>query len=627
MNPRNSMIRLPLFALAASSLLWLNACNSAETPSSAQSTPQQNAAPAQQAMGKTMDTAAVSAEFHKVLDDYFMASLKLSPITATAIGIPGYDAELPNFLGEDFRKQNEAFTREWLSKVQAIDRNALPESDQVSYDIFVYEKEQEIAGERFPGHLIPLNQMFNFTAFFAQMGSGQSLQPFKTVQNYRDWTGRMEKAVVIFDQSISNMREGISKGVVQPRVLMEKVLPQLDALIVERAEDSLFWKPIENFPEDFSADDRASLEASYRSMINDKLLPAYERLRDFVSDEYLPATRSTIGWSELPNGKAWYDYQIASQTTTDLTADEVHQFGLSEVARIRQEMENVKAQVGFEGDLQAFFAYLRNDDRFYYQTEAELIQAYQDLQAKIDAELPRLFDIFPKANYEVRPVEAFRAESSAGASYQAGSPDGSRKGVFYINTFNLKAQASYGTETLSLHEASPGHHFQISIQQEIEDLPSFRRFGGFTAFAEGWALYSESLGKELGLFSDPYQYFGRLSDEQLRAMRLVVDSGMHAKGWSREQAIQYMLDNSPMAESDAVAEVERYIAIPGQALAYKVGERAIRSLRTEAEQKLGSHFDIRAFHRVVLTGGAVPLAVLEQRVREWIKEQDHKAHS
>lgn len=615
----------PLSYAILAACLALAACKN-DSPEATEAAAQNTNSTSSSSTMATTETTMASKEeagaaFRELLQDYFTASLELSPIQATAIGIPGYDDKLPNFFSQEYISKSDAFTREWLAKVEAIDRDSLPVSDQVSYDIFVYEQRQNLEGSQFPGYLLPLNQMTNFPGFFAQMGSGNSLQPFASVQNYRDWESRMKKAVGLFDQAISNMRDGMKQGIVQPRVVMEKVIPQLDALVADKAEDTLFWQPIADMPEDFSAEDRDALTAEYRQIINEEVLPAYQRLRDFVRDEYIPATRATVGWSELPNGKSWYDFQIASQTTTQLTANEVHQFGLDEVSRILSEMNTVREQVGFEGDLKAFFEHLRNSDEFYFDNEEDLLQGYRDLQTTIDAALPKLFDVEPKQNYEVRAVEAFRAQSSAGASYQAGSPDGSRKGVFYVNTYNLKAQPKYGMETLSLHEASPGHHFQITIQQEIEDLPAFRRFGGFTAFAEGWALYAESLGPELGLFQDPYDYFGRLSDEQLRAMRLVVDSGLHSKGWSREQAIQYMLDNSPMAESDAIAEVERYIAIPGQALAYKVGERVIRGQRTAAEKALGNDFDIRGFHRLVLTGGAVPMDVLEARVSEWIDQQ------
>jgi uncharacterized protein (DUF885 family) len=350
-----------------------------------------------------------------------------------------------------------------------------------------------------------------------------------------------------------------------------------------------------------------------------ELLPAYRRLRDFVRDEYLPRTRSSVAWTALPDGQAWYGYYVQEHTTTNMTPEQIHQLGLSEVSRILGEMDRVRQQVGFKGDLQAFFNHLESDPRYYYTNGADLLRDYGLLKTRIDAALPRLFSVFPKADYEVREVEAFRAESAAGGSYQPPPADGSRPGIFYVNTYNLKAQPKYGMETLSLHEAAPGHHFQVSIQQELEGVPRFRRFGGdYTAYVEGWALYAEYLGKELGLFTDPYQWFGRLNDEQLRAMRLVVDTGLHAKGWTREQAIKYMLDNSTLAESDVVSEVERYIAWPGQALGYKVGDLRIQGLRHKAEQALGPKFDVRDFHREVLSDGAVPLDVLEAKVDRWI---------
>jgi uncharacterized protein (DUF885 family) len=342
----------------------------------------------------------------------------------------------------------------------------------------------------------------------------------------------------------------------------------------------------------------------------------------FVRDEYTPKARASTAWAALPDGKAWYAYRVQESTTLDLAAEEIHAIGLKEVARILGEMEAVRTQVGFKGDLKAFFEHLQDDPKYYYTKPDELLAGYRELQKKINALTPRLFDTQPKADYEVREVEAFRAESAAGASYQSPSLDGSRPGVFYVNTFNLKAQPIFGMETLSLHEASPGHHFQISIAQEDQNLPKFRRFGShYTAYVEGWALYAESIGKELGLFTDPYQWYGRLSDEQLRAMRLVVDTGLHAKGWTREQAIRYMLDNSSMAESDVVSEVERYIAWPGQALGYKIGQLEITKLRAEAEGALGAKFDIKAFHRVVLTSGQVPLPVLRELVQAWVAGQ------
>ncbi len=348
-------------------------------------------------------------------------------------------------------------------------------------------------------------------------------------------------------------------------------------------------------------------------------MPSYVRVRDFVKNEYLPKARTSVAWTALPDGKAWYAFYVQEHTTTDMTPEQIHDVGLSEVSRILGEMNGVRKRSGSRATSRHSSSISRSDPQFYYTQGADLIDGYRKLKVRIDAALPKLFSVFPKADYEVREVEAFRAQSAAGASYQGASADGSRPGIFYVNTFNLKAQPKFGMETLSLHEASPGHHFQGSIQQELTGLPKFRRFGGdYTAYVEGWALYAEYLGKELGMFTDPYQWFGRLNDEQLRAMRLVVDTGLHALGWSREQAIKYMLDNSTLAESDVVSEVERYIAWPGQALGYKVGDLRIQALRRGAQQELGDKFDVRDFHREVLCDGAVPMSVLEAKVGRWV---------
>ena len=452
------------------------------------------------------------------------------------------------------------------------------------------------------------------------LGSGTNAQPFVTVQDYDNWLKRIDGLIVWMDQAIVNMREGIAKGVVQPRPVVEKVLPQLEAMIVDDPAQSEFYGPIRNLPADVGATDRERLTTAYTAAIRDKLVPAYRRLHAFMRDEYLPHARASVAWTALPDGAAWYAYFVSEHTTTTMTPEEIHQLGLSEVARILDEMDKVRVKVGFDGDRAAFFAYLRSDPKFYYTRGEDLVAGYMDVKKRIDAALPKLFSVFPKADYEVREVEAYRARSAAGAFYQQPSADGTRPGIFYVNTYDLKSQPQFGMETLSLHEASPGHHFQIAIQQELTGLPRFRRFGGnYTAFVEGWALYSEYLGPELGLFTDPYQYFGRLNDEQLRAMRLVVDTGLHAKGWTREQAIAYMLDNSTLAPSDVESEVERYIANPGQALGYKVGDLRIQALRHKAEAALGAKFDIRDFHREVLSDGAVPMDVLERKVERWIE--------
>lgn len=561
-----------------------------------------------------------SQRFHQWLDAQWELTLQRQPILATSLGDPRYNDRLVDETTAAYRAQARREKQAQLKGLAGFNKAKLVPKDRVSYSILKLDLEQDLAGLRFPEWMQPISQIGGLPSFLAQMGTGQSIQPFKTTKDYDDWLKRLALAVPMFDGSIGNMRDGLKAGVTQPRAVMEKVLPQLKALAVSDPEQSLFWGPIKNFPETVPAADRERITAAMRELLSSKVLPAYARLLAFVRDEYTPKARASTAWSALPDGKAWYAYRVRQSTTVALTPDEIHDIGLKEVARILAEMDGVRRQVGFQGDLKAFFKHLNDDPRYYFSKPEELLAGYRDLQKKINGLTPNLFDITPKADYEVREVEAFRAESAAGASYQEAAADGSRPGVFYVNTFNLKAQPIFGMETLSLHEASPGHHFQISIAQEDQTLPKFRRFGShYTAYVEGWALYAESLGKELGLFTDPYQWYGRLSDEQLRAMRLVVDTGLHHKGWTREQAIKYMLDNSSMAESDVVSEVERYIVWPGQALGYKIGQLEMTKLRAEASAALGAKFDIKGFHRVVLTAGQVPLPVLRELVMEWVK--------
>ncbi len=572
--------------------------------------------------GEQRPQTGEGAELNRLVEAYFEESLKMKPLMATYIGDNRYNDLLPNNIGPEYRAASRAFEARYLAALEEIDPARLSAEERISYAVFQRERARAIAAQRFPSHLLPINQAGSLMTVMPALGSGRNAQPFETRQDYENWLKRLEAYVVWIDQAIANMREGMALGVVQPRPVMEKVLVQLDDLVVDSAEESIFFAPVRQMPETFDADLRATLTANYLEAIAGSVIPAHRRMRDFVQEEYLPRARASVAWTALPDGKAWYEFNVQEHTTTRLTAREIHEIGLQEVARILGEMDGVRRQVGFNGDLQAFFDFLENDPQFYFTDGAELLEGYLELKRRVDAALPTLFSVFPKADYEVREVEAFRAQSAAGASYQNASADGSRPGIFYVNTYNLKAQPKFGMETLSLHEASPGHHFQISIQQELESLPRFRRFGSdYTAFVEGWALYAEYLGRELGLFKDPYQYFGRLNDEQLRAMRLVVDTGLHEMGWSREQAIQYMLDNSTLAETDVVSEVERYIAWPGQALGYKIGDLKIQALRREAEQELGERFDIRDFHREVLSDGAVPLDVLEEKVDHWVADR------
>jgi uncharacterized protein (DUF885 family) len=565
--------------------------------------------------------AEKAAQLNQLYADYWEGMLKLNPLQATFQGDDRYNDQLPDMGSAEYRKQSHDFTVEWLDKVQKIGDAGLSGQDLLSYRIFVEEQQQSLEGEKFPGWMLPVNQMGSTVSYAVMLGSGQVAQPFKTVKDYDNWLARAARIPVLLDTEIANMREGIKAGVVQPRVLMEKVVPQFDALIAAKAEDSQFWGPITLMPADFPAADKERLTAAYRELIEQQLMPAIRKQRDFIANEYLPATRDTVGLDALPDGKAWYAFSAKQMTTTEQTPEQIHEIGLKEVERIHGEMHAVMEQVGFKGSLQDFFKFMQHDKQFEFASEDALLEHYRGLEAKIEANVPRLFSLTPKAGFEIRPIEAFRAESAAGGEYMQPSEDGSRPGIFYVNTFDLPTRKTWDAEDLFLHEAIPGHHFQLALQQELQGVPAFRRFGGQTAFIEGWGLYSESLGKDLGVYTDPYSYFGRLQGELWRAVRLVVDTGLHSKGWSRQQVLDYMFANSSVSEPDAIAEAERYIAWPGQALAYKTGELKIQELRKRAEQKLGDGFDIREFHAEVLKDGSVPLDVLDEKIERWIESK------
>jgi uncharacterized protein (DUF885 family) len=559
------------------------------------------------------------SELNTLVEEYFDRQLELSPMNATAIGDPRYDDRLDDSTSPGFREKVYGIERAFLDRARRIDAAKLPPAARITYDIFVGEREQTLEGQKFREDYLPFNQMNGLPMDLAVYGSGTGPQPFATARDYDRFLERVREFPRWADGAIVLMRAGMAHGITVPRVAIAKVVPQLREIATARVSDSIFWAPIAAMPKSIAAKDRRRITDAYTAALTGEVLPAYARLADFIERDYLPAARSTVGWSDLPDGQAWYRWRIRQATTMDMSPEDIHQLGLAEVARIRGEMIHVKEQVGFKGDLDAFFKYLEEDPQFYFTNENDLLDAYRDVKRRIDALLPKLFADFPKADYEIRAVEPFRAASAAGASYQGPSADGKRRGIFYINTHNLKAQPRFGMETLSLHEAAPGHHFQISIQQELTDLPRFRRFNGYVSYSEGWALYAESIGKELGVFTDPYQWYGRLSDEMLRAMRLVVDTGLHSKGWTREQAIKYMLDNSSMAESDVIAEVERYIVWPGQALGYKLGQLHISALRAKAESQLGQSFDVREFHSQILRDGAVPMDVLTAKIDRWIE--------
>jgi uncharacterized protein (DUF885 family) len=576
------------------------------------------AAPAPAAQPAKPDATATAAQLETLYNEFWEEQLKLNPVQATFVGDARYNDQLPNFLSAEYRQQTHDFSQKWYDRVKAIDGTVLDGQARLSYDIFLRDLKNSLDGERFPGWMQPVNQFGSFASFLAQLGSGASAQPFATVQDYDNWLKRGALAPAIFDTAIANMREGMAKGVVQPKVLMQKVLPQLDALIKAKPEDTLFWGPVAKFPDGIAEADKTRLTDAYRTMIGTQIVPAYQRLRDFIANEYIPAARDTVSLSALPDGEAWYAFNARTSTTTDLTPAQIHQIGLDEVARIQGEMRQVMADVKFQGELKDFFKFMTTDKQFQFASEQALLDAYNGLRAKVDARIPEMFSLLPKAGFEIRPVEPFRAASAAGGQYQSPSEDGSRPGIFYVNTHDLPSRKTWDMEDLYLHEAIPGHHFQLALQQELTGLPKFRRFGGETAFAEGWGLYAEGLGKDLGVYTDPYMYFGRLQGELWRAIRLVVDTGLHSKGWTREQVIEYMLANSATTNTEAVSEAERYIAIPGQALAYKIGELKIKELRAKAQQALGDKFDLRAFHAEVLKDGAVPLDVLEGKIDRWI---------
>jgi uncharacterized protein (DUF885 family) len=600
----------------------LAACAAAPTMPTPRTAAPASAAAAQAEGPREADPAR---DVDALTERYFEEALALNPLRATFLGDSRYDDRLGNPASPEFLRAARALEEKYLAAALAIDPATLQGQARLTWDVFVRDRRLAVQGFEFPDELMPVNQMDSLYSTLAVLGSGASAQPFRAPAQYEAWVKRAAEFPAWVDSAIARMREGTKRGVTLPQPVARKLLPQFEQLVVAKPEDSVFWGPIrmlgapdEAPPAGFTPADRERLTREYRELIATKLMPSLVRLRAYLADEYVPACRASVAWSALPDGRRWYAYAVEVNTTVKMDPEEIHRIGLAEVARIRGEMEAVKRQVGFQGDLHAFFRHLQSDPKFYYDRPEDLIRAYGELKKRIDARLPQLFGTFPKADYEVRAVEPFRAQSSAGASYQQPSADGTRPGIFYVNTYNLKAQPKFGMETLSLHEASPGHHFQIAIQQELGGLPRYRRFSNFTAYAEGWALYAESIGRELGMFTDPYQWYGRLSDEMLRAMRLVVDTGLHAKGWSREQAIAYMLDNSSMAESDVVAEVERYIVWPGQALGYKVGQLRISAMRAKAERELGARFDVREFHDQVLKDGALPLEVIEAKIDRWI---------
>ncbi len=549
-------------------------------------------------------------------------SLKRNPLGLLFRGDTSRAGELGEVITDAGYAAEKRAAENELKALAAIDRAALTADEQVSYDTFKWQRETDLAGLQ-PALLAataprPIDHFFGFHNFFAELQSGESAAPFKTLKDYEDALQRSDQFALLLDLAVLRFRQGMKTGVVQPKLVVNNVIDQLNNLTAGGTDASIMMKPVQKFPEGFSAGDQARLKAAYTRMIGDRVNPALIRMRDFLKNEYLPVARDSVGLAAMPGGPELYRYLVASSTTTNLSPDDIHTIGLAEVARILKGMDDVQARVGFKGDRAAFFTHLRTDPRFKFASAQAMGDAFRDVGKRVDVVVGQLFSTIPKSPLEIKPVPAHREKTDAAGSYNSGTPDGKRPGIFYFNAYDLPSRSNYGTETLYLHEAAPGHHFQISLAQENEKLPAFQRFGGNTAYAEGWGLYAESLGPELGMFKDPYQLQGRYEDEMLRAMRLVVDTGIHAKGWGRDQSIDYMLANSSMSRTDAVAEVERYIAIPSQALAYKIGQLTISRLRAKAEQALGPKFDIKGFHAQVLMTGALPMAVLEAKIDRWI---------
>ncbi|MEL7447065.1 MAG: DUF885 domain-containing protein [Pseudomonadota bacterium] len=552
------------------------------------------------------------------------AELDLSPLSAIFRGQYENADRIGDFYSDELQAKEKTLAESNLAKLGEIDRGDLTETDQLAYDVFKLNQENMLA--EFEPEILavnrarPINHFFGLHTFYPTFESGKSAAPFKTVKDYENAVSRHGDYGVIMDRAIQRFRDGKASGILETRLTVENMIEQLDTQLAQPIEESPYWGPIASIPEEFKAEDKARLTAAFKESIGG-VYAANTRLRDYLRDEYLPVARETVGLSDMKGGAALYQKLIQDSTTLPLTAEELHELGKSEVARIQDEMEEVKGLMGFEGTLSEFFTYLRTDPKFTPESREWITEEYYRIGKIVDERIGDYFSLLPNSELEIRPYEPFREKFQAGGSYQSGAPDGSRPGVFYFNAYDLPSRPITQNVTLYLHEGAPGHHFQISIAQENEALPPFMRFGGETAYVEGWALYAETLGYEMGLYEDPVARYGTLDDEIFRAIRLVVDTGIHAKGWTREQAIEYMMANSSKGETDATAEIERYIAIPSQALAYKVGALKIQELRARAEMKLGDGFDIKAFHAEVLNTGALPLPVLEAKIDRWISSQ------
>jgi uncharacterized protein (DUF885 family) len=560
-------------------------------------------------------------DFSQITKNYFDDKNALDPLSATQSGQNQYNDQLQFEMTDGFRKSQLAFFNKYESTLDSVDEQDLSAEEKNSYEIIKWEVSVGIKLLDQPTNLMPIHQFWGTHLTMGQYAGGTSGQPFKTEKDYTNFLKRLDLYSVWIDSAIVYMRKGIAKGAVLPKSLTVKVIPQFAEMATPDIEDNLFYSAIKIMPADFSDATKSDLKAKYTATINDKLIPQYKKMANFLKNEYLPASRATSGIGSLSFGKELYAAYVRQLTTTEMTPEEIHELGLKEVARINAEMEKVKNQVGFKGTLIEFFGYVRNKPELKpFKKPEEVIANFNRIYSVIKPNVDKLFSLQPKTKFEIRRTEAFR-EKTGSAEYSQGTADGTRPGIFYVPIPDVKEYNLYGDEDLFLHEAIPGHHFQISLQQENESLPDFRKFNWFGAYGEGWALYTESLGKELGLYQDPYQYFGMLGNEMHRAVRLVVDTGLHSKGWTREKAIKYSLENEAESEASITTEIERYMAIPGQALSYKIGQLKIMELRKRAQSKMGSNFDIKKFHEKVLESGVMPLALLEKKIDTWIAEK------
>ncbi len=559
-----------------------------------------------------------SIDFKLVTKNYFDDKNELNPLDATQNGQSQFDDQLQFEMTDSYRKKQAAFLLKYEKELQKFDPKNLSEEEQNSFEIIKWELMINKEMLQQPTNLLPLHQFSGTHLTLAQFAGGTSAQPFKTENDYNKFAKRLELYSVWIDSAIVYLKKGINQKVVLPKALTEKLISQFAEMESQKIEDNPFYGAIKVMPSSFSENSKKEITAKYSAIINQKIVPQYHKMALFLKNEYLPSSRAESGIGSLSFGPKLYQSLIKQWTTTDLTAAEIHELGLKEVARLNAEMEKVKTQLGFKGNLIYFLNDVRNKPALKpFHKPEEVIANFEKIYARIKPNVDKLFALQPKTKFEIRRTESFR-EKTASAEYMQGAADGSRPGIFYVPIPDVTNYNVLEDEDLFLHEAIPGHHFQISLQQESTTLPDFRKFNWFGAYGEGWALYCESLGKELGLYQDPYQYLGMLNDEMHRAIRLVVDTGIHSKGWTREQAIAYSLNNEAETEANITAEIERYMAIPGQALSYKIGQLKILDLRHKAETKLGKRFDIKQFHQKVLESGVMPLALLEKKINNWI---------